>query len=62
VAEDTGMTQYTRMASGMIEPTGMAEDTAEMAESSEMPSGMAEAIGIPEDTKMIEAIVTTRAC
>jgi hypothetical protein len=56
------MTQYTRMASGMIEPTGMAEDTAEMAESSEMPSRMAEAIGIPEDTKMIEAIVTTRAC
>jgi hypothetical protein len=60
--EASGMPDYTRMASGMAEPTGIVENHAEMAESRWMPSRMADAIEIPEAVEMNEATVTLGLC
>jgi hypothetical protein len=56
MVECTGVAECIGMASRMVEPTGIVEDHAEMAESRWMPSGMAKA------TELTEVIVIAGTC
>jgi hypothetical protein len=60
--ESSRMSNGTGVASKIVEPTGIVEDHAEMAEACWMPSRMAEAIVIAEAVEMNEAIITPGAC